>query len=133
LGLAPLNTLSDTLSMGLGMPRARGKVTIEVSRGLRDRIRELSQKRGVLYEDLLGEALDLYAVSKQGLLTQSNTQSRGPPAPIQVRKGDYMTWTIRVGEGWEAIEVDLNTIQLAKLCKARLLAIEVCERAREVG
>jgi hypothetical protein len=115
------------------MPRARGKVTIEVSRGLRDRIRELSQKHGVLYEDLLGEALDLYAASKQEPHTQSNTQSKGPPAPIQVRKGDYMTWTIRVGEGWEAIEVDLNTIQLAKLCKARLLAIEVCERAREVG
>jgi hypothetical protein len=44
-----------------------------------------------------------------------------------------MWWTIRVGEGWEAVEVELNTIQLAKLCKAGLLAREVCERAREVG
>jgi hypothetical protein len=44
-----------------------------------------------------------------------------------------MTWTIGVGEGWEAIEVELNSIQLAKLCKARLLAREVCERVREVG
>jgi hypothetical protein len=113
------------------MPRARGKVTIEVSRELRDRIRELSQKHGVLYEDLLGEALDLYAAAKQGLLTQSSTQGRGPQ--VQVRKRDYMWWTIRVGEGWEAVEVELNTIQLAKLCKARLLAVEVCERAREVG
>jgi hypothetical protein len=113
------------------MPRGRGKVTIEVSRGLRDRIRELSQEHGVLYEDLLAEALDLYALSKQGLHTQSNTQSKGPQ--VQVRRSDYMTWTIRVGEGWESIEVDLNSIQLAKLCKARLLAREVCERVREVG
>ena len=45
-----------------------------------------------------------------------------------VRRKDYFQWTIRVGEGWEAIEVELNTIQLAKLCKARLLAREVCER-----
>jgi hypothetical protein len=105
------------------MPRARGKVTIEVSRELRDRIRELSQKHGVLYENLLREALDLY--------TQSNTQSKG--LQVQIRKGGYMTWTIRVGEGWEAIEVELNTIQLAKMCKAGLLAREVCERVREVG
>jgi hypothetical protein len=105
------------------MPRARGKVTIEVSRGLRDRIRELSQKHGLLYEELLWKALDP--------LTQSSTQSKGPQ--VQVRRRDYMWWTIRVGEGWEAIEVELNTIQLAKLCKARLLAVEVCERAREVG
>jgi hypothetical protein len=111
------------------MPRARGKVTIEVSRGLRDRIRELSQEHGVLYEDLLAEALDLYALSKRGLHTQSNTQSK----QVRVRRSDYMTWTIGVGEGWEAIEVELNSIQLAKLCKARLLAREVCERVREVG
>jgi len=108
------------------MPRGRGKVTIEVSRGLRDRIRELSQKHGVLYEDLLREALDLYAMSKQGLLTQSNTQSKGPQ--VQVRRRDYMWWTIRVGEGWEAVEVELNTLQIVKLCRARLLAREVCER-----
>jgi hypothetical protein len=108
------------------MPRARGKVTIEVSRELRDRIRELSQEHGVLYEDLLREALDLYALSKRGLHTQSNTQSK----QVQVRRSDYMTWTIRVGEGWEAIEVELNSIQLAKLCKARLLAREVCEKAQ---
>jgi len=113
------------------MPRGRGKVTIEVSRGLRDRIRELSQKHGVLYEDLLREALDLYTQSKAQGNTQGNTQSKGPQ--VQVRKGDYMTWTIRVGEGWEVVEVDLNSIQLAKLCKARLLAREVCERVREVG
>jgi hypothetical protein len=119
--------------MVLGMPRGRGKVTIEVSRELRDRVRELSQRHGVLYEDLLREALDLYAQSKAQGNTQSNTQSKGPPAPVQVRRSDYMWWTIRVGEGREAIEVSLNTVQLAKLCKAGLLAREVCERAREVG
>jgi hypothetical protein len=42
------------------VPRGRGKVTIEVSRGLRDRIRELSQKHGLLYEELLWKALDAF-------------------------------------------------------------------------
>ncbi len=51
------------------VPRGRGKVTIEVSRELRDRIRELSQKHGLLYEELLWKALDAF--------TQSNTQSKG--------------------------------------------------------
>jgi hypothetical protein len=51
------------------MPRGRGKVVIEVSRELRDRIRELSQKYGLLYEELLWKALDT--------LTQSTTQSKG--------------------------------------------------------
>jgi hypothetical protein len=54
------------------MPRGRGKVTIEVSRELRDRIRELSQKYGLLYEELLWKALDTLTLS----ITQSSTQSK---------------------------------------------------------
>jgi hypothetical protein len=118
--------------VAVAVPRARGKVTIEVSRELRDRIRELSQKYGVLYDNLLIEALDLYTQSKEGLITQSNTQSKvqqgGALTPIQVRKRDYMWWTIRAGEGWDAVETDLNTIQITKLCQARLLVREVCEK-----
>jgi len=56
------------------------------------------------------------------------SQPHGVTPSVVVRRKDYFQWTIRVGEGWEAIEVELNTIQLAKLCKARLLAREVCER-----
>jgi hypothetical protein len=114
------------------MPRARGKVTIEVSRELRDRIKDLSQKYGVLYESLLSEALNLYTLSKEGLTTRGNTQSKGQQGdvltPVQVRKRDYMWWTIRAGEGWNAIETDLNNIQLRKLCQARLLVKDVCEK-----
>jgi phosphosulfolactate synthase (CoM biosynthesis protein A) len=108
------------------IPRARGKVVIEVSRELRDRIRELSQKYGVLYEDLLRESLDLY--------TQSNTQSKGwqqdiTKAPVHVKREDYMRWTIKVGEGFNTIEISLNNMQLEKLCRARLLARVVCKEA----
>jgi predicted transcriptional regulator len=42
------------------VPRGRGKVTIEVSRELRDRIRELAEKHGLLYEELLWKALDAF-------------------------------------------------------------------------
>jgi hypothetical protein len=67
---------------------------------------------------------------------QQAQQNKGvtPSAPdrvtlsVVVRRKDYFWWTIRVGEGWEAIEVDLSSIQLAKLCKTKLLAREVCEK-----
>jgi hypothetical protein len=111
------------------IPRARGKVLIEVSQGLRDRIKELSQKYGVLYESLLSEALNLYTLSKEGLPTQSKgLQSDAILVSIRVVKEDYMWWTIRVGEGFNTIEISLNNIQLRKLCQTKLLAKEVCEK-----
>lgn len=69
---------SDTRSKGCRVvPRGRGKVTIEVSRELRDRIRELSQKHGLLYEELLWKALDAFTQSNTQSNTQSTTQSKG--------------------------------------------------------
>jgi hypothetical protein len=113
------------------MPRGRGKVVIEVSKELRDRIRELSQKYGVLYESLLNEALNLYTQSKLGEYTQSKGwQQDATKAPVHVKREDYMRWTIRVGEGFNTIEISLNNMQLEKLCRARLLPYTVC---KEVG
>jgi hypothetical protein len=57
------------------VPRGRGKVVIEVSRELRDRIRELSHKYGLLYEELLWKALDTLTQSNTLSNTQSITQS----------------------------------------------------------
>ncbi len=63
------------------MPRGGGRAAIEVSRELRDKIRELSQKHGLLYEELLWKALDAFTQSmtqsKEGSHTQSHTQSKG--------------------------------------------------------
>jgi hypothetical protein len=133
------------------MPRGRGKVVIEVSKELRDRIRELAEKHGLLYEDLIWKALDVYTQSNppvtQGStqLTQSKvgntaqsmvgaiTQSKkhAPSGPIQVSlwPNDPFWYLIRVGEGLYATEISLNTIQLSKLCNTGLLAEEVCEKA----
>jgi len=112
------------------IPRARGKVVIEVSRELRDRIRELSQKYGVLYESLLSEALDVYTQSKLGGYTQSKGwQQDIMKAPVHVKREDYMRWTIKVGEGFNTIEISLNNMQLEKLCRTRLLAHVVCKEA----
>jgi hypothetical protein len=67
------------------VPRGRGKVTIEVSRELRDRIRELSQKYGLLYEELLWKALDTLTQST----TLSNTQSKAKVEEKRHISGGY--------------------------------------------
>jgi hypothetical protein len=107
----------------LVLPRAEGRVSMEVSRELRDKIRELSWKHNLTYEDLLWKALELFTQGNTQSMTQSMT-----PGKVEVRRRDYFWWTIRVGEGWNTIETDLNTIQVTKLCQAKLLAREVCEK-----
>jgi hypothetical protein len=110
------------------MPRGKGKTVIEVSRELRDRIRELSQKYGVLYEDLLGEALNLYTLSKEGLLTQSKATpvSRVDCVARRARKGDkpLNVYLVECRDGAKAI-VPYET--LADLSERFKLRIEVVE------
>jgi hypothetical protein len=139
------------------VPWGRDKVVLEVSRGLRDRIRELAEERGLPYEDLIWEALDALARSggvrrtqsgarssggvpaaqsitrsATGAATQSGKPAQGGPVQVARLPGDPLWYLIRVGEGFHAAEVALNTVQLAKLCNAGLLAEEVCEKARKL-
>jgi hypothetical protein len=106
------------------MPRAKGRVFIEIPETLRDKMRELSAKHNLTYEELLSKALQLF--------TQGNTlgisQQEQPKTRVEVIRRDYFWWTIRAGEGWNAVETYLNNIQLGKLCQAKLLAQEVCEK-----
>jgi hypothetical protein len=44
------------------VPRAKGTVSIDVSRGLRDKIRELSAKLNMSYEELLSKALEAFTL-----------------------------------------------------------------------
>jgi hypothetical protein len=44
------------------VPRAKGVVSIDVSRGLRDKIRELSAKLNMSYEELLSKALEAFTL-----------------------------------------------------------------------
>ncbi len=110
------------------MPRARGKVTIEVSRELRDRIRELSQKHGVLYEDLLAEALNLYTLSKEGLLTQSNATPVGQADCVarRAKKGDkpLNVYLVECNDGAKAIMPHEALADLANRFKLKIRVVE---------
>jgi hypothetical protein len=110
------------------VPRARGKVTIEVSRELRDRIRELSQKHGVLYEDLLAEALNLYTLSKEGLLTQSMATpvSQVDCVARRARKGDKPSnvYFVECNDGAKAIVPHETLADLVDRFKLKIRVVE---------
>jgi predicted CopG family antitoxin len=105
------------------------KRTIKVSEEVYEKLWELTRKHNLespnqLLEKLLFEGVTLL---EAGGVTPSKTH-RVTPSKVEVHKRDYFWWTIKVGEGWDAVETDLNNIQLRKLCQAKLLAQEVCEK-----
>jgi hypothetical protein len=108
------------------MPRAKGRVFIEVPETLRDKIRELATKHNLTYEELLWKALELF--------TQGNTLGRQQPKPVHVTlwPNDPFWYLIRVGEGLYATEISLNLIQMSKLCATGLLAKEVCKKVQSM-
>jgi predicted CopG family antitoxin len=127
--------------------------TVKVSDDVYERLMELTRKHNLESPNQLLEKLLAQGVtpSESDRVTLSERQAQQnkrvtPPQPqgvtpsepdrvtlsVEVRRRDYMWWTIRVGEGWDAIETDLNIIQLMKLCQAKLLAREVCEKVQSV-
>jgi hypothetical protein len=96
------------------------KHVIKVSDEIYEKLWELTRKHKLESPNQLLEML-----LAQGV-TPSPTDRVTPS--IEVRRRDYFWWTIRVGEGWDSIETDLNNIQIMKLCQAKLLAREVCEK-----
>jgi hypothetical protein len=105
------------------MPKAKGRVFIEISEALRDKMRELSAKHNLTYEELLSKALQSFTQGHTLGISQQEQLKK-----VEVTKRDYFWWTIKAGEGWNAIEVTLNNIQITKLCQSRLLVREVCEK-----
>jgi hypothetical protein len=100
------------------------KHTIKVSEDVYRRLLELTRKHNLESPNQLLERLLAHGVTP-------SESDRVTPS-VEVRRGDYFWWTIRVGEGLYATEISLNSIQLRKLCQAKLLAIEVCEKVHSI-
>jgi hypothetical protein len=118
------------------------KHAIKVSEDVYRRLLELTKEHNLESPNQLLERLLAHGVtlSKPDRVTPSvqqahknngvtPSQPHGVTPSVEVFRRDYFWWTIRVGEGWNAIEVSLNNVQLTKLCQAKLLAVEVCEKA----
>jgi hypothetical protein len=46
---------------------------------------------------------------------------------------DQLWFLIRVGGGWNAVEISLNLIQAEKLCRTKLLDRSLCLRLAELA
>jgi hypothetical protein len=96
------------------------KHAIKVSEEVYGELWDLTRKYNLESPNQLLEMLLAHGVTLSGF-------DRVTPS-VEVTRRDYLWWSIRVGEGWSAIEVALNNIQAEKLCRSRLLAREVCEK-----
>jgi hypothetical protein len=111
---------------------------VKVRRDFYEELRKLAEDRGLSVPALIEDMLKHYTAPSKPAhtaprYTQNITQGRGLQldvitVPVRITKENYMWWTIRVGEGFNAIEISLNNIQLRKLCQAKLLAQEICEK-----
>jgi hypothetical protein len=111
---------------------------VKVKKDFYEDLRRLAEERGLSVPALIEEMFKQYTAPSMPAhtaprYTQNITQGRGLQldlitVPVRITKEDYMWWTIRVGEGFNTIEISLNNIQLRKLCQAKLLAQEVCEK-----
>jgi hypothetical protein len=120
------------------------KRTIEVSGEVYERLLELARRHnlspGRLLEKLLLEGVTLLSPAARQQVQEGRgatpPQAGGvtPSRPVQVTlwPNDPFWHLIRVGEGFRATEISLNSIQLTKLCNTGLLAEEVCEKARRL-
>ncbi|MCC5990786.1 MAG: hypothetical protein LM558_04710 [Thermosphaera sp.] len=97
------------------------KHVIKVSDEIYEKLWELTRKHKLESPNQFLEML-----LAQGV-TPSQTDRVTPS--VEVLRRDYFWWTIRVGEGFNTIEISLNNMQLEKLCRARLLAHVVCKEA----
>jgi negative regulator of replication initiation len=117
------------------------KHTIKVSEEVYRRLLELTRKHNLESPNQLLERLLSHGVtpSESDRVTPSvqqahqskgvtPSQTHGVTPSVEVRRRDYFWWTIKAGEGRNAIETDLNNIQLKKLCQVGLLVKDVCEK-----
>jgi hypothetical protein len=107
---------------------------VKVSDVVYERLMELTRRYNLespnqLLEKLLAEGATL---SEADGVTPSKTHRVTPSKQVQVSlwQDDPFWYLIRVGEGFYAAEVSLNTIQMSKLCNTGLLAEEVCRKAQ---
>jgi hypothetical protein len=97
------------------MPRGKGKVLIEVSRELRDRIRKLSEKYGLTYEELLWRALDAYTM---------RGGSRAIPVHKTITTGGEVAYAITI----DGEIITLTHRELRILCRSGLIDIILCSK-----
>jgi hypothetical protein len=91
----------------------------KIRKDLYSRLVELSKKEGLGLQELLAKLIEAY-------------EGYGEPISVELH-WDQFWFLIRVGRGWDAVEISLNLIQAEKLCRAKLLNRNLCLKMAELA
>jgi hypothetical protein len=94
----------------------------KIRRDIYSRLVELSRREGLGLQELLAKLIEVY--EECGQPTSDST--------VELHL-DQFWFLIRVGRGWDAVEISLNLIQAEKLCRAKLLDRSLCLKMAELA
>jgi hypothetical protein len=102
----------------------------KIRRDIYSRLVELSRREGLGLQELLEKLIEAYGACGQ----PTSTPCGEPTSDLSVElHWDQFWFLIRVGGGWDAVEISLNLIQAEKLCRTRLLNRSLCLKLAELA
>jgi hypothetical protein len=94
----------------------------KIRRDIYAKLVELSRREGLGLQDLLAKLIKVYERCGE------------PTSDLSVElHWDQFWFLIRVGKGWDAVEISLNLVQAEKLCRAKLLNRNLCLKLAELA
>jgi hypothetical protein len=102
----------------------------KIRRDIYAKLVELSRREGLGLQELLAKLIEAY----EGYRELISTPCEEPTSDLSVElHRDQFWFLIRVGKGWDAIEISLNLIQAEKLCRTKLLNRNLCLKMAELA
>jgi hypothetical protein len=101
----------------------------KIRRDIYSRLVELSRREGLGLQELLEKLIKVY----EGCGQPTSTPCGESVSDLAVElHWDQFWFLIRVGRGWDTVEISLNLIQAEKLCRTRLLDRSLCLKLAEL-
>jgi hypothetical protein len=102
----------------------------KIRRDIYSRLVGLSRREGLGLQELLEKLIEVY----EGCGQPTSAPCGEPTSDLSVElHWDHFWFLIRVGRGWNAVEISLNLIQAEKLCRAKLLDRSLCLKMAELA
>jgi hypothetical protein len=102
----------------------------KIRRDVYARLVELSKREGLSLQELLAKLIEVYRGCRQPTLTPCGE----PISDLSVElHWDQFWFLIRVGKGWDVVEISLNLIQAERLCRTKLLNRNLCLKIAELA
>jgi hypothetical protein len=102
----------------------------KIRRDIYSRLVELSRREGLGLQELLEKLIKVYEGCGEPTSTPCGESTSG--LSVELHR-DQFWFLIRVGRGWDAVEISLNLIQAEKLCRTKLLDRSLCLKMAELA